>query len=379
MRVIAANAVLSVAFILLGDFVLTQWMPPPGNPDKEFRISEPRYSHTLRPGYSTDRAAWGTTRFPVRTNSLGFRDASDRQVAKLPDQGRRVVVIGDSFTEGIGLAWEDTFVGMFARDAGFEVLNAGVLSYAPSVYYRKTAWLLDAGYKFDELIVYMDISDVQDEAVTYREEASGAIVYVGYAVNFWATVDDPAWLLPASEGADKPPVGPKAWLKNHFAYLNMAYTMLKLKLKDQRGAPKKLLRSYWTVDPSIPGYGEMGVEGGIRKAVSYMDRLHELLSRHGIALSVAVYPWPDQLEFDTEASRQVVLWKGWCERHGCAHFIDHFPDFFAYTRAHPDWHQRLFIAGDVHHSREASALIAGRLASTYRPQAVALPARRTGD
>ena len=366
MRLIAINVLVFAAVILLGDFVLTRWMPPPAIPDKEFRISEPHYSHTLRPRYTTDMAAWGTTRFPLRTNSLGFRDAAVREVAKQPDRGRRVVIIGDSFTEGIGLAWNDSFVGMFAREAtGFEVLNAGVLSYAPSVYYRKTAWLLDAGYKFDELIVYMDISDMQDEAVAYREEANGAIVYVGYAVNFWATVADPAWRLPESEGADKPPAGPKAWMKSHFAYSNMAYTLLKEKVKGQGEPPKKMLRSYWTVDPGIPGYGEMGVEGAIRKSVAYMDRLHELLSRNGIALSVAVYPWPDQLEFDTDASRQVGLWKAWCERRGCAHFIDHFPDFFAYSRAHADWRRRLFIPGDVHHTREASALIARRLAGTY--------------
>jgi hypothetical protein len=365
-RVIAINVALLAGCLILGDFALTAWKPPPANPDKEFRISEPHYSHTLRANYATDRATWGTTRFPLRTNSLGFRDAGVRDVAKQPDRGRRVVVIGDSFTEGIGLAWEDSFVGMFARGAaGLEVLNAGVLSYAPSVYYRKTASLIDAGYKFDELVVYLDISDIQDEAIAYREEASGAIVYVGYAVNFWATVDDPAWRLPESEGADKPPAGPKAWLRNHLAYSNIAYTLLKEKIKGRREPPKKMLRSYWTVDPRIPGYGEMGVEGGIGKAVAYMDRLHELLAKNGIALSVAVYPWPDQLEFDTEASRQVGLWKTWCERRGCAHFIDHFPDFFAYTRAHADWRKRLFIPGDVHHTRAASELIARRLASTY--------------
>jgi hypothetical protein len=109
-RVIAINVALLAGCLILGDFALTAWKPPPANPDKEFRISEPHYSHTLRANYATDRATWGTTRFPLRTNSLGFRDAGVRDVAKQPDRGRRVVVIGDSFTEGIGLAWEDSFV-----------------------------------------------------------------------------------------------------------------------------------------------------------------------------------------------------------------------------------------------------------------------------
>ncbi len=70
MRVIAANAAPFAAFVLLGDFVLTQWMPPPAGSDKEFR-------------------------FPVRTNSLGFRDAAVRQVAEQSDRGRRLFIPGE--------------------------------------------------------------------------------------------------------------------------------------------------------------------------------------------------------------------------------------------------------------------------------------------
>jgi hypothetical protein len=47
----------------------------------------------------------------VFTDSLGFKDASRRAV---PDR-RRILFIGDSFTEGVGLPYEQTFVGLFAR------------------------------------------------------------------------------------------------------------------------------------------------------------------------------------------------------------------------------------------------------------------------
>jgi hypothetical protein len=374
LRVTAVNVALLGALVLAGDFLITWWKPPPSNPDKEFRIEDPLYSHTLKPNYSTDRAIWGSAQFPLRTNSLGFRDASVRTVSARPQGKRRLVIIGDSFTEGIGLAWEDSFVGRFARLAPqLEVLNAGVLSYAPSVYYRKTAWLLDSGYSFDELLVYIDVSDIQDEAIAYREGPNNTILYVGYGINYWATVanpvlTDPSWKAPdaakAGDGAASPPMDWKSWMKARFAYSNLAYSMLKMKLRRQE-APPKMLRSYWTVDAGIPGYGEMGVEGALRKASTYMDRLAELLRSRGIALSVAIYPWPDQLEFDSEEHRHATHWKAWCERGGCARFIDHSPDFFAFKNAHPDWRRRLFISGDVHHSPEATELIAQRLARAY--------------
>jgi hypothetical protein len=367
-RVLAINFGVLMAVWIAGDFALTLWKPPPADPEKEYRIFEPLYSHTLRANYSTNLAVWGNSRYPVRTNSLGFRDGTVRTVSKVSDKPRRLVFIGDSFTEAVGLAWEDSFVGMFAQRAPeFEVLNAGLASYGASVYYRKIAWLLDQGYRFDELLVYIDVSDVQDEAVVYHEDANGSILYNGYAINYLATLADPEWRLPAPvpRVGEDAPRGVKDWLRSHFAYSNLLYSIVKAKLRDQGEPPKKLLRSFWTIDPNIPGYGDMGVEGGIRKAVSYMDRLRAMLAARNIAMSVAVYPWPDQIEFDREDSRQVSLWKGWCERNGCTHFINHFPDFFAYKREHPDWRRRLFIPGDVHHSRAASELIAQRLLTTY--------------
>ena len=373
-RLVAVNVALLGTFVLAGDFLITLWKPPPANPDKEFRIEDATYSHTLKANYSTDRAIWGSAQFPLRTNSLGFRDATMRTVPPRPQDRRRLVIIGDSFTEGIGLAWEDSFVGRFAQLVPqLEVLNAGVLSYAPSVYYRKTAWLLEAGYSFDELLVFIDVSDVQDEAIAYREGPNGTILYVGYGINYWATVanpviTDPSWKTPgvAGDAGDKgaPPMDWKSWMKSRFAYSNLAYSMLKMKVQ-RKEPPPKMLRSYWTIDPNIPGYGEMGVEGGLRKATAYMDRLAELLRGRGIALAVAIYPWPDQLDFDTEEHRHATHWRAWCERSGCVRFIDHSPDFFAFKRANPDWRKRLFIPGDVHHSRESTELIARRLAATY--------------
>ncbi len=371
LRLIAVNLAILGALVLAGDFGLTLWKPPPANPDLEFRIEEPRYSHTLKANFSTDRAVWGSAQFPMRTNSLGFRDAAVRTISRQPEGKRRLVIIGDSFVEGIGLAWDDTFVGRFAKLAPqLEVLDAGVLSYAPSVYWRKTQWLLDAGYAFDELLVYVDISDLQDEAIAYREEPEGTIRYVGYGINYWATVDnpvltDPGWKPPgAAQAGAAAPGDWKSWMKAHFAYSNLAYALAKARFT-RREAPHRMLRSYWTVDPGIPGYGAMGVEGALRKATTYMDRLAELLRARGVKLGVAVVPWPDQLEFDTEANRHSTHWKAWCERNGCARFVDHAPDFFAFKRDHPDWRKRLFIPGDVHHSTEATELIAQRLAAAY--------------
>jgi hypothetical protein len=134
------------------------------------RIAHSEFHHGLAPnfsGYST----WGPIRYPFRTNSLGFRDATVREVP-LRSETRRVLLIGDSFTEGVGLAFEDTFPGLLF-EAGqhatprTEFLNAGVISYSPVIYYKKIKFLLDHGLKIDEVVVLPDYGDVQDEATAY--------------------------------------------------------------------------------------------------------------------------------------------------------------------------------------------------------------------
>jgi hypothetical protein len=92
------------------------------------------------------------------------------------DTGEKIFFIGDSFTESPGVPYEQSFVGLFAQAfPALDVLNAGVSSYAPSVYYEKLKYLLDAGLKFDEAVVYIDISDIQDEGVFYSYDQNGVL------------------------------------------------------------------------------------------------------------------------------------------------------------------------------------------------------------
>src|SRR3990172_6311027 len=48
--------------------------------------------------------------FPLRSNSLGMRDGQIREALPSPPH-RRLLLLGDSFTEGIALPWEETFAG----------------------------------------------------------------------------------------------------------------------------------------------------------------------------------------------------------------------------------------------------------------------------
>lgn len=60
----------------------------------------------------------------IETNSMGFRD--DEVV---PKAGKRILLLGDSFTMGYGVARGEIFADRLERDLGVDVVNAGTGGY----------------------------------------------------------------------------------------------------------------------------------------------------------------------------------------------------------------------------------------------------------
>lgn len=127
------------------------WGPAP-------RVANDQYHHGLAANFS-GHDGWGFISYPLYTNSLGFKDASAR-VVPLTETRYRVLLIGDSFTEGVGVPFDETFAGLLYRAGSdrsepVEFLNAGVAGYSPVLYYKRIKYLLDSGLRFQEVIVFI--------------------------------------------------------------------------------------------------------------------------------------------------------------------------------------------------------------------------------
>ena len=311
------------------------------------RIADAVYDH----GFAADfdgYDVWGELRYRLITNSLGFKDASPRKVP-MKSASRRVLLIGDSFAEGIGMSFEDSFAGMLSR-AGqegrdkTEFLNAGVASYSPSIYYKKIKYLLERGVQFDEVVVFSDTSDVTDEATSY-----------------FCIDDDPKYRAhcTAAEGAAQPaaasPKKPDFFI-DRFAVTNRVRITIKRSIQSLLGNRRKSIntdhaRIGWTIAGLDVGnsYAPLGVEGGIARSLQNMRALTDLLASRNIPLTIVVYPWAQQLAQGDRDSRQVVLWREFCAGR-CKAFINLYPAFFAAAQADRDWYEHLFILGDDHYS-----------------------------
>jgi hypothetical protein len=342
-----------VAILLLLDLVYSNFLHADG---PAVRTPDPRFDHGLAANFD-GYDVWGTHRYRLYTNSLGFKDAAVRQIP-LSSARRRIVLIGDSFTEAIGLTFEDSFAGQLfnagmRHSPQIEFLNAAVASYSPVIYYRKLKFLLESGLQFDEVVVFSDISDVGDEATSY-----------------FCFDEDPEYQSYCRE-QERPRYVDRGtrrtFLERNFSVIDATILWTKLKirsLRQQELGPAllqqviKIPRSGWTIPgfPVAKAFVPLGIEGGIKRSVKNMQALADLLTKHSIPLTVVVYPWPTQLAYGDLNSRQVALWREFCLTH-CKSFIDLFPVLFEAKNRNADWYERLFVQGDAHFSPEGNALI----------------------
>jgi hypothetical protein len=319
------------------------------------RIYDPVYDHGFAANFD-GYDVWGEARYRLLTNSLGLKDAATREVP-LKSASRRILLIGDSFTEGIGQPFENSFAGLLAEEGakrpnkiGF--LNAGVASYSPTIYYAKIKYLLDKGLQFDEVVLLSDSSDVEDEASSY--------FCIDEDAKYRAYCNTPPGSVPQ-------PAIKRDFFIDHFAVTNRLRVGIKRWIQGQLGNKRHGInddhnRIGWTTaNPDPAKYRPLGVDGGIARSLANMTKLSNLLAGRNIPLTIVVYPWAQQIAQNDRDSRQVRLWRDFCPGH-CKAFIDLFPPFFAASDADKDWYEHLYILGDDHFSAQGNRMMFEELA-----------------
>jgi lysophospholipase L1-like esterase len=321
--------------------------------ERRYRVASLDYDHGLRPNVSLD-VSWGAQHYPMRTNSLGLRDREVREVP-LASTHRRIVIIGDSFTEGLGVAYEATFVGRFEEalkmsDPTVTVLNAAVVSYYPALYLAKIRWLLARGLQFSDVIVCIDLSDAEDEFTsTGRSRAP---------VDPVAPDEVVAGQAPATATRDNILT---AYVRYHTVVTIRLMTWLHGKIDPPIPPEVAPSRGRWTIDDAE--FSKIAVTGNAR-AVAHMTDLAAMLAARGITLTVVVYPWPAQIYYRDRDSKQVRLWRDWSRTAG-ARFIDIFPTFMFGPSPLDTIHQ-YFISGDVHWNEAGHSVVARALTDQWR-------------
>ncbi len=301
----------------------------------EFRTSHYYYHHTLIPNYS-GVAAWGYIYYPFYTNSLGFRDKEAREIKKETSK-KRIVFMGDSQTEAVGMKYEDSFVGIledqFAKQ-NIEVLNASAVSYSPKLFYLKAKFLIEnIGLAFDTLFVTLDISDIQNEIVyeDYKPYKKNNINELKYNLNrFLKTYSFIYYSVKNIIKTHKQ----KDFIKRAQIFRSNAH--------EESGNIVELYSAFFSdfdeerliSNPSFHGVGlwlydsslfDLAQEG-TRIGKENMEKLVQLCKKHDIDLIMSVHPWQPQVRAGKKTDYFVESWRTFAQTHDIG-FINLYPVF----------------------------------------------------
>lgn len=289
-----------------------------------------RYNHDLRPNLSRVRT-WGADDYPFHTDAHGFRTGPCAGTDAAAERDRTVFVIGDSFTEGLGVAFKDTATGLLAcayQQRGLAVRNLGVAGYSPVIYHHKLRAAADRlALKPRHVVMFLDVSDIHNDAIDYVED--GGRVYAGKPTFERRAID---------------------FLKRNLMSVSVVLQIRQRLMGDRGGSIARLNNelSRWTVrDDELNACARRGLDVTVAKSV-------DLCRQWNCGFTLVVYPWPDQVNAGDSDSIQVRYWRDWAARQKI-NFINAFEPFFREPK--DDVLRKYFIADDVHWTAAGHRLI----------------------
>ncbi len=253
-----------------------------------YRQYHPVLGHSLTPNANyTEADPFQEFTIDYHINSLGLRDRE--YPLEKPNNTIRILILGDSFTEGFGVQSEETFTKQLEKklnkdsDYTYEVINAGVLSYSPLLYYL---YLTQYGILLhpDIVIVAFDMTDVYGDwlyTLNAEKDKNGKIL---------ATTSP---LYPKQNILDLHSYFLQ-WLDDH------AHDLL-ARLRHQQQRP-----IYTTM---LPEPGNLGRDMLLitrenitqqnlpewNLSLSYLQALQTFTQTQNITFALAIYPWAHQL------------------------------------------------------------------------------------
>ena len=325
---------------------------------KKQRVRHDFFHHTLAPNIDYKKTGWGPKIYRLCTDEWGLKykcNTKSKNTYKL-------AIIGDSFVEGIGIPYEETFAGIINLKTIPEIANLGVSSYSPKIYYSKLKYFIEKGFKFNHVIIFIDVSDLIDDMNSYVLLRNGKV-----RDKKWNKKIE--WYINA-----KFPVLDQLIFKftknNRYRATDTILTPIKiltsyenLKIEDiKKIYDKKMnLRAMWTYtnENKIKGY-DYGIDQGIEEQIKTMDMIYNYLTDRKIKLSVAVYPWPQTILYDVPYNKHVKIWEEFCKRR-CVNFINHYPLFMNINHSDEkkiEIIKKYYQLGDIHFNAEGNKLIA---------------------
>ena len=373
MKKILLIAIIAISIdIILSNLILkkTRYWENVAWEKKWWRVPSKVYHHDILPNTDQFEIWGGKIKQRLITNSIGFRDKEKRIINKVNPEKKRILLIGDSFIEGSGLNYKDTLAGQLESELGikFEILNSAVGSYSPSIYYKKIKYYIDEGFKFDQALVFLDVSDIYDEMFIKFDDEGNILTYE----------ETKNRSLPKKIFYS---VG--RFLRDNstiFRFLNilsdrteLTKNYIKLKIEASKDLNTGFFetkrddvmfyrmthidRGFWTFDEDK--FNEVKI--GLLQSEKYLIKLFDLLKENKIESTLIVYPWPTQIFYGDEYHE--IYWENFSKKYKI-NFLSVYDKFKNENKR--DFIFNNFIYGDIHWNLNGTSLVKDKVLDSLK-------------
>jgi len=329
------------------------------------------YHHDQR-GNANYLDHWGTSKALIHTNQYGFK-AKQKGAVKFSD--RNILFIGDSLAEGVGLKYEDTWAGIIAKELenkNTTVLNAGLQTYASSIYLAKTYDLIERKkLPITEVYLMISVNDIHDDFYRYKSVDKKFRVRHDDELNFFfikiinfikgntlsyqiiAELTPPlAFIQKVKSSFSK--------IKNYFfsKEKNLPQNQKKIKyIQSEESILKISNRGDYKIMYDQKSFETNGKKS-ILKTINYLGRLQKYLSDKGIALTIilpreSVFIVKDPIEKNYE-----YLIKQLESLSNKNNNFIYLNEYYQESKNRFDSYRDLFFVNDVHWNKKGNQKIA---------------------
>jgi hypothetical protein len=290
--------------------------------------------------------------YTVRTDKIGLRfSGAQRHLNK-----KNVIFLGDSFTYGLGLNYEDTYVGILEKkNTEYNYLNYGVEGYSPSVYHYQIENIIKSKINFDKVILTLDISDFAEESHGWRYEKNDK-----YPIRIGS-------LQKKKKKEEKETFKKKNFKASRFISreINTFFRTVKINFaeknrkKNQIPGRSSMGSFIYTdlkdIDPNM--WRPLGFEEGVKKIQKKIIKISSLTRSNNAEFYILIWPWPDTLQFGQSQFNLEKFAEELCIKSKCKKLINVVDEFDKIKNTDQDWLNNLYIHGDLHTNKFGNEII----------------------
>jgi len=334
--------------------------------DRSYIIADPIYHHKIQSNFK-GLVGWKYINYSFCTDVNGFRISCDEIIStsKLSNNLNEfdIGIIGNSFTEGAGYIYEKSFVSLInSKLKNKKIANLAVLSYSPSIYYAKINFLLSKGYKFDEIIVFLDLGNIVEDILCYKLKNEVIVTRKTF----------PLCLTSGAPTTIKTKIREFTSTKlrlTYELYSKIIYQLIEIGILEYKGRDSEInsIKSNWTYDYKTKNYNNYTYNESVENILANMKKLSKLLKENDIDLSVAVYPWPGTLKNDIEENKYLKIWQDFCITN-CKNFFNLIKPFFDLleNEKFSNVYKKYYIYEGIHFNEEGHQFITENFLKLYK-------------